>query len=558
MSAGGADRRDAEGEDGPDIMFHNGGLFDGVHHQGPRAVGIRGRRVWAIGELDDVRRELGPGAEEVDLEGGLLLPGFIDAHMHPMVGGLERLHCEMTELSGPEEYLETIARAAARRPDDAWVRGGGWSVGAFGRQGPTAELLDRVVADRPVFLPSSDHHDAWVNTRALDIAGVDANTPDPPDGWVERDADGRPTGTLREAAMALVGDHVETSREEYADAMREAQDYLHSWGITGWHDALVGGYAGLDDPTQAYLDLLAAGELTARVRCSLWWDRHRGTEQIEELATERDRLAAAGLDAGSVKVMMDGISETFTASLSEAYRDLRGCPCGDHGLAFLEPEQVQEAVTALDAAGFQVHFHAIGDRAVHDALDAVEAARRANGINDLRHQIAHLQLVRPEDRPRFRRLGVVACIQGMWAHADDPSVQLLRPHLDEERASWQYPFADLVAAGAATSGGSDWPVQPPEPIGGVHTLVNRSRWTEDGAAADPLGKEQGMTLERALSTYTSGSARANHHPEAGAVVVGAPADLAVLDRNPFDLPAGDIGACEVTATFVRGVRVFER
>lgn len=554
----GPEPREDEGESGPDIVFHNGALFDGVRHQGPRAVGIRGNRVWAIGELDEVRRALGPEARTVDLDGGLLLPGFIDAHMHPMVGGLERLHCEMTELNSREEYLEAIAGAASRRPDDPWVRGGGWAVGAFGPQGPTAELLDRVVPDRPVFLPSSDHHDAWVNTRALEIAGVTAETPDPPDGWVERDAEGRPTGTLREAAMALVGDHVETSREEYADAMREAQHHLHSWGITGWHDALVGGYAGLDDPTQAYLDLLATGELTARVRCSLWWDRHRGTEQVEELAAERDRLAAAGLDAGSVKVMMDGISETFTAALTEAYRDLQGCPCGDHGLAFLEPEQVQEAVIALDAAGFQVHFHAIGDRAVHDALDAVEAARRANGINDLRHQIAHLQLIRPEDRPRFRRLGVVACLQGMWAHADDPSVQLLRPHLGEERVGWQYPFADLVAAGATTSGGSDWPVQPPEPIGGVHTLVNRSRWAEDGSAADPLLQDQAMTLEAALSAYTRGSALANHHPEAGAVVVGAPADLVVLDRNPFDGPARDIGACEVAATYVRGTRVYLR
>ena len=345
------------------VLVTGGHLFDGRRHRPDAALALRDGRVLALGATDAVREHAGADGsdvEEVDATGGLVLPGFQDAHMHPMVGGLERNRLEMSGMSGADEYFSAIREHAARQ-DGAWVRGGGWSVDAFDAHGPTASALDEVVGDRPAFLPSTDHHDAWVSTRALEIAGVTAETPDPPDGWIERDADGHPTGTLREAAMALVWDHVETTRAEYADALREAQRYLHSWGITGWHDALIGGYAGLDDPTQAYLDLYEAGELTAHVRASQWWDRHRGTEQVAELLEQRERLREAGLDAGSVKVMMDGIAETFTATVGRPYTGEVHCPCGDSGLPFLSHAQAHEAVVALDAAGLQVHFHAIGD-----------------------------------------------------------------------------------------------------------------------------------------------------------------------------------------------------
>ncbi len=500
-----------------------------------------------------------PDAVEVDIDGGLLMPGFFDSHMHPMVGGLERIRCELFDCATAEQVYAKIAEAARARPDDAWFRGGGWSIDSFGPHGPTAAKLDELVPDRPAFLPSTDHHDAWVNTRALEIAGVTRDTPDPADGWIERDADGNPTGTLREGAMQLVWPHVETSREEYADALREAQRHLHSWGITGWHDALIGGFAGLDDPTQAYLDLIAADELTARVRCSQWWDRSRGTEQVIELLAERDRLARHGLAAGSVKIMMDGISETYTASVVDPYVGLEGCPCGDHGMAFLSREQAFEAVTALDAEGLQVHFHAIGDAAVRDALDAVEVARRTNGMRDLRHQIAHLQLVRPEDRHRFGDLEVVANLQGMWAHRDTPAVSLLEPHLDDERLGWHYPFADILESHARFAGGSDWPVNPPEPMAAIHVLVNRSEWRAEGPdPEDALVPEQAISLAQALAAYTRGSAWVNHHEDAGHVEVGARGDLVLLDRDPFDCPPQEIGSVEVVGTWVRGERVYDR
>ena len=538
-------------------VFVNGSVFDGRTYLGRRAVSTLDGMIVGIGDEDTARAAVDPDAEVVDLEGGLLLPGFQDAHMHPMVGGLERNTCELTGLSSPEEYLDALRRHAEEQPGSGWVRGGGWSVTAFGPEGPTAEQLDRVVPDRPAFIVSSDHHDCWVNSKALEIAGVTADTPDPEDGWFVRDADGKPTGAIREAAIAIVGDHLDTSQEQYDAGLAEAQAYLHSMGITGWHDALVGGYAALDDPTQAYLNLSAQGRLTGRVRASLWWDRHRGVEQLEDLFALRTRLDEAGVDAGSVKVMMDGVTETFTAAVVDPYEDLHHCPCGDRGLAFLDADEVREVVCALDAAGFAAHFHAIGDRAVRDALDAVEAARRANGMNDLPHQVAHLQLVRPEDRPRFAHLRVTANVEGMWARLGTPAVKALLPHLGQERVGWHYPFADIARYGADLAGGSDWPVNPADPISGVHVLVNRSGYADEDAD-DPLVPEQALTLDQALRAYTSGAARVNNMPEVGAVQIGAGADLVVLDRNLYDLDPAELGGAEVRATYVAGEPVFSR
>lgn len=537
-------------------LFVNGAVFDGHRHREDLAVLVAGGQVAAVDRPDVVRRHAA-GAEVVDLHGGLLLPGFQDAHCHPLVGGLQLLTCELSSLSSVPDYLDAVADAAGRCPT-GWVRGGGWEVEVFGPDGPQATQLDRVVADRPAFIVSADHHNAWVNTRALELAGVGADTPDPSDGWIGRDEHGRPTGALHEAAVLLVQDHVTTGRQEYAAALRRAQEHLHGWGVTGWHDALVGGYAALDDPTTAYLDLAAAGDLRSEVSAALWWDRHEGIDQLERLQEERAELGRAGVDARWVKVMMDGITETFTASVEEPYQGDTRCPCGDRGMAFLDRDAARAAVVALDGAGFGVHFHAIGDRAVHDALDAVAAARGAHGAGAHTHQAAHLQLVRPEDRSRLAELGVVANLQGMWVDRSSGGVADLLPRLGDERATWHYPFADIAAAGAALAGGSDWPVNEPEPMAGVHGLVNRTGWSADGEPAEPLVPEQALSLPQALHAYTAGSAAASRRTDSGALRPGTRADLVVLDRDPFNGPPEDIGACEVVTTWVAGELVFER
>ncbi len=548
-----------------DLIFAHGRLFDGLSYHHDHAVGVRGRMIHSVGPLERVREDMAAVCERVevvDVDGGLVMPAFHDAHLHPLIGGLEMRSTLLTDCESAEACFDKIADAAAGQQGDGWFRGGGWSLEHFDQHtGPTAEQLDRVVPDRPAFLPSNDHHNAWVNTRALELAGITRETPDPPDGWIERDADGHPTGTLREAAAQLVHRLVDTTREEKRDALREAQAHLHSWGVVGWQDALVGGYAGIDDPTQAYLDLAADDELTARVRLALWWDRHRGVEQIEDLKAERGRLAEAGLDAGSVKLMVDGVSETFTMAVDEPYLGGARCPCdgGERGLTFLGPDQLAEAVVALDRAGFQAHFHALGDRAVRTALDAIETARRFNGWSNQRHQLAHLQLVAPRDRNRFRLLGAIANVEGMWARYHTPAVQMVEPYLDQERRDWQYPFADIVNSGALVAGGSDWPINPPDPMEGIHVLVNRSsRTTDERDEEPPMRDDQGLTLLQAMQAYTSGAAHANHQEDSGNLRVGASADVVVLDRDPFDLHEDHIGSAEVVSAWSRGSEVYHR
>ncbi len=554
-----------------DTIFANGRVFDGLQYHRDGAVGVRGRMIYSVGTLAQVREEMSAGgarAEELDAQGGLVMPAFHDAHIHPLIGGLEMRNGLLTSCGDAEECLEAIASAVAAqderngRDDRAWFRAGGWSLEHFDQAtGPMAATLDKVVAHRPAFLPSNDHHNAWVNTRALELAGIDRSTPDPPDGWIERDRDGNPTGTLREAAALLVHRLVDTTRAEKLDALREAQAHLQSWGIVGWQDALVGGYAAIDDPTQAYLDLVDAGELTARVRLALWWDRHRGVEQVEDLVAERARLADAGLDAGSVKLMVDGVSETFTMAVDEPYLGGARCPCdgGERGITFLPPDQLDAAVVALDAAGFQAHFHALGDRAVRTSLDAIAAARRQNGWSAQRHQLAHLQLVAPRDRARFRHLGAIANVEGMWARYNTPAVQMVKDHLDQERLDWQYPFADIVGSGALVAGGSDWPINPPEPMEGIHVLVNRSsRRTDERDEEPPMRDDQGLTLAQALQAYTSGAAHANHQEDSGNLRVGSSADIVVLDRDPFDLHEDDIGSADPFTAWARGSEVYRR
>lgn len=540
-------------------VFRGGNIFDGLRYRAQVAVAVKNGRIIAVGEDADVREFAGDGAEDIDLAGALLCPGFQDSHMHPMLGGLERLRCQLTELNSRAEYLNAIGDFATQHPNMDWIRGGGWAIGEYLDGGPLASDLDAVVPDRPVFLPSTDHHTAWVNSVALQISGVNEYTSDPHDGWIDRDASGKPSGVLHEGAIDLVWSHLTTSRSDYCLALLEAQRFVHSRGIIGWHDALIGGYAGLDDPTQAYLDVIAAGALTAQVRASQWWDRHRGLEQLDDLVRRREELREAGLDAGTIKFMMDGIAETFTAAVTEPYLGDAGCPFGHRGLAFMSTEELKVAVQAADAAGFQTHFHAIGDRAVHDALDAIEHARVLNGMSDNRHHIAHLQLVRPDDISRFADLQVAANIQGLWAKADEAAVTLTQPYLDVERYGWQYPFADLASVGTRLAGGSDWPVNDPDPISAIHVAVNRRGHQADEVKFEPLLPEQALTLEQAFTAYTAGSAYVDRREiETGGIRVGMRADLAILDRDPFCGAAEEIGASQVSATYIGGEQVFER
>jgi predicted amidohydrolase YtcJ len=461
--------------------------------------------------------------------------------------------CDLTGGRSARDYLDTVAAYAAANPDAAWILGAGWAMEAFPGGTPSRQALDAIVPDRPVLLQNRDHHGAWVNSRALALAGIGPGTPDPADGRIERDADGHPTGMLQEGAANLVAGLVPpATHEELTAGLLRAQGLLHSYGITAWQDAWVGGAAPNPDVLDVYVAAANSGALTARVRGALWWDRERGAEQIEELEARRDK-GTGRFAAGTVKIMQDGIAENFTAAMLAPYLDGCGSATGNAGLSFVDPEALSRYVTTLDRLGFQVHFHALGDRAVREALDAIAAARTANGFSGLRHQLAHVQVVHPDDIPRFRELGAVANIQPLWAVHDPQMDELTIPFLGPERSRWQYPFGALRQAGATLAAGSDWPVSSPNPIEGIHVAVNRVRPTGEGP---PFLPEQRLDLATALAAYTAGSAYANHLDDTGTIRVGALADLAVLDRDPFAGPVEEIAATRVVRTYVGGRLVF--
>lgn len=536
-----------------DLVFTGGpALITDPARSRATSVAVRGERIVAVGH-DEVRELIGPGTEVVDLAGRLLIPGFQDAHVHAVYAGVELGECDLTGTTGLAEYQRRIAAYAAAHPQREWITGSGWSLESFEGGVPTRHLIDTVVADRPVLLFNRDHHGAWANTRALELAGLTAATADPADGRIEREADGTPGGMLQEGATGLVARLVPptTAADRLAGLLR-AQQVLHGLGITGWQDAILGVFNGQPDPSDAYLTAATDGTLTARVNGALWWDRARGAEQIAELVQRRQQLRAGRFRADSVKIMLDGITENFTAAMTAPYLDSCGCATANSGLSFVDPAALRGHVVELDALGFQVHFHALGDRAVREALDAVEAALAANGARDNRHHLAHLQVVHPDDVPRFARLGAIANLQPLWATHEPQMDELTIPFLGGELASWQYPFGDLLRAGATLAAGSDWPVSSPDPLQGIHVAVNRVGHGEDRPAFLP---EQRLDLGTALAAYTAGSAHVNHLDDTGTIRVGALADLVVLDRDPFDGPPEDIGSTTVALTYVGGERV---
>lgn len=543
-----------------DSVFIGGTLFSaGQRRSSVGAVAVREGRIVAIGSDDEIRSLVGKQTDVIDLDGGLLMPGFQDAHVHPVIAGVTMLRCDLHGCESIEQTIDTITRYASAHPELEWIIGGGWSMEHFLDGTPTRGLLDSLVADRPVYLTNRDGHGAWVNTAAIERAGLTAATADPTDGRIEREADGFPAGTLHEGAVGLV-DHLlpTVGLDEQLEGLELAQDYLFSMGITSWQDAAVGEMFGQEDILAVYLRAVETRILKARVVGSLWWDRNRGSEQIPELIDRRGSGTYDRFRPTTIKIMQDGVAENFTAGMIDPYLDGCGCQTENNGLSMVDPEGLKEYVSELDAAGFQIHFHALGDRAVREALDSLEVARTNNGPTDGRHHLAHLQVVHPEDIPRFAELDVTANIQPLWA-AHEPQMDTLTiPFLGERRSSWQYPFADLERAGARLAAGSDWSVSSPDPLQGIHVAVNRTS-PDAPEGTEPLYAHNALSLASALSAYTAGTARVNHHEDrTGHLKVGMLADLVVLDRDPFDDVATSIAAARVRSTFVEGERVFER
>lgn len=508
------------------------------------AMAVANGRVKAIGARDQVLGEVGPDTH-VHEAPGLVTPGFIDAHVHTASSGLDKLRLSFDDVTDAEGAVRAIAEYAASHPELPWLIGAGWSQAWFDRGCPGKELIDQVVPDRPVSIMNTDGHGIWVNSKTLELAGIDEDTDDPVDGRIERLADGSPQGTLHEGAAKLVERVApDDSVEDFVAGLRRGQQELFQYGVTGWQDAAV------TPPIQeAYLALARSGELRGRVVGALWWERERGMEQVGELIKRRE-MAGPGFRPSSVKLMLDGVFENFTASMIDPYLDSDGRASGHHGIDFIEREALLEIVPRLDAEGFQCHFHAIGDQAVRNALDAVEVARRSNGPTTNRHHIAHIQVVHPDDITRFAELEVTANAQPLWACNDDYQIELTTPFLGSQRVDWQYPFGALVSSGARLAMGSDWGVSTANVMEEIDVAVHRT--CPEG---EPLGPQHALDPVTALTAFTAGSAYINHaEPETGTLAPGSIADYVIFDRDPLD--TGVFRDAKVVRTVIGGETVY--
>ncbi len=513
-----------------------------------QAVAVADGKIVFVGTATGAKAWIGPGTRVLELDGRMVLPSFHDSHVHPVSGGVEALECDLNGSATPAEVLERLKRYSAAHPSLPWIRGGGWELTLFPDANPSKTLLDAVVPDRPVFLSASDGHSVWVNSRALAAAGITKATPDPPYGRIEHDpATGEPSGTLREDAAALVAKHLpKRTAKDNADGLREALRLANGFGLT----ALVEASASEQD-LEAYRTLEQRGELSARVLASLYCDTDKGTADVPRLVALREKYAGPRLRTSSVKIFADGVLETRTASVLEPYV---GFP-GDRGKPNLDAAAFRALAVALDKEGFQIHVHAIGDRAIRDALDAIEAARKANGVRDARHHLAHIELIDPDDIPRFRRLGVIANFQPLWANGDEYLTELTEPKLGPERSRWLYPIGSVLASGAMVAFGSDWSVSSMNPLDGIQVAVTRRQLS--GGPGPAWIPEERIGLPDAIAAYTIRAAYLDFtEKESGSIEVGKSADLIVLDRNLFEIPSSRIHEAKVLLTLLEGKEVY--
>ncbi|MFZ0625647.1 MAG: amidohydrolase [Acidimicrobiia bacterium] len=533
-----------------DLVFLNGPIFTASAARSfVRALAVTGDRISGLGGELDVSPAIGADTRVVDLAGRLLAPGFQDAHVHPSSSGLDLLECSFEGCSNATDALAYVAEYARSHPDLDWIRGAGWQQVWFQDGCPPKELLDSVLPNRPVLVWNADGHGAWANSAALRLAGIDASTPDPPDGRIERTPDGLPQGTLHEGAGSLVTAVMpDLTLDDVRRGILRGQQYLFSKGITTWQDAHVDRLE-----HDAYRSLAEAGDLIGGARGAMWWERTEGLDQIAELEAMRSEPLGKYRPV-SVKLMLDGVVETNTAAMLEPYLDRDGRPTENRGIDFIDPGELKEIVIELDRRGFSCHFHAIGDAAVRNGLDAIEAARLENGWTRNRHHICHLQVVHPDDVPRFRQLGVTANAQALWAQDGRDQQELTVPFLGSERSEWQYPFASLLRAGATLAMGSDWGVSTADVMAQIDIAVTREN--PDQPDLPPLNASERITFFDALMAFTAGSAYINHREEVtGTLAEGMLADLVVLDRDP--LGNGPIRDAAVAMTVVDGRVVFE-
>ena len=520
-----------------------------------RSIAIRDGEIVYVGDDAGASEWTGDDTEVMDLEGKMLLPGFHDSHVHILIGIYTDEHCDLQLLETVDAVVERLQECVALEGfgEDRWIDGGGWLDYLFPEANPNKEMLDEFFPDRPVYLESSYGHSAWVNSRALDVAGIHIETQNPPAGVIERDPEtAEATGTLRDSAMMLVRDIMpEPTFENAIKQVREAIAYAQSYGITSVIEP------GLDGDLIAPVVALAdQGEFDLRAMVALSpinWQPGKFGDEIYDMLEQRERWRRPNINVASIKIYMDGVIEYGTAAMLEPY----DIPKWGDGLRYYSQEDVNRHLTRFDTMGINIQVHAIGDAGIRMALDGFEAMRRENGHTGNRHQIVHLQLIDDAEIPRFGELDIGANFQALWAYPDESVVDLTFPAIGVERSMRTYPIARVAQAGGRVVGGSDYFVTSIDPLLAIEVALTRQDPDTNGGPS--LNADESVDLETMIAAYTiNGAYQMALDDVQGSIEVGKRADLVVLDRNLFDIPASEISEATVLMTIFDGRTVYER
>lgn len=545
--------------DSADTILVNGQVYTlSAEQPVVEALAITDGFIVAAGDVSSVKALAGPETNSFDLQGQVVMPGLFDLHVHPVFAGIQARRCVIPQGAKLPEIQANVKECVAAAEPGQWITGGQWDTSAIG-QIPTRDMLDNVAPDNPVFLGDTSEHSFWANSKALEIAGITAETQDPPDGILERDADGMPTGVLRESAALLVRQHIpEESDEQVRAALRWALDTMLSHGITSFTEASAGYSTNPHKELSAYAALADSAELKQRVRLCMPWSPD--VPQWDEVIDGRDQYQRERLMADCVKIGLDGVpTDSHTAAMLEPYEGTvegRDDEVSRYGLTSIEQSVLDEAVTRFDAMGLTVKFHSAGDAAVRSGLDAIEAARKANGPNDRKHNVGHCTFVAASDMRRG--IGLDATFEvSPYLWSPSPISDSIASAVGRERVEVVWPIRDLLASGSLVVAGSDWSVVPSvNPWIGIETMVTREM---PGGGDQRFGKEQAVSLDEALLLFTVNSARQmGMEGRLGRLAPGYLADLIVLDRDPYGIPVTELHRVTVKRTMINGEFVYEK
>ncbi len=536
-----------------DTVFTNGSVYTvDKNRNWAEAVAVKADKIVYVGSSEGAKAYIGSKTQVIDLQGKMLLPGFFDAHAHASETVKQLYQVNLFGLETVDDYLKAIKQFISDHPNNKFITGMGWSNTVIPGKGPEKKWLDEISKEKPIILSSEDGHSTWANSKALAMAGITKDTKNPAGGVIERDSNGEPLGTLRDSAQGLIEDLVPpTTVEEYMGGIQEFEKMAAERGITSVHEPMVA-----DPPViQAYKNLEAANKLTIRFRNSIVADPHEGVAQVADFVKERAKNQGPLFQTNTIKIFMDGVIEGSTGLLKEKYHHM-----DTYGEHIWDTETYKKTAAAIDKAGFQMHHHAIGDAAVALALDGIEYAQKQNGKRDARHSITHLQLVTPEDIARFKQDGVVPVAQPFWAFKEPGYYDAIQvPYLGEERAEKEYPIKSFMKLGLPVPSSSDFPVtQEFSPLHSIEFGV--TRLAVGSTSTDPkdvLWPEERATLADMIASVTIDGAYATFTDDiAGSIEVGKKADLVVLDKNLFKIPANQIHAAKVLLTLFEGKPVF--